>query len=246
MLVAGLSARLARPLPGKGQRSDPSVVRRATSCSGLGQCRPMSDRINPTRDDSTQAQLAQLAFALERVRSQLLVDAACAEGLLDGCIRDVNLAARDLCAILRDLIPQQLLGQTLQSSLQEGITGAREDYPAVDIFFQADSGIEGVLPIERQVALLRICQQASDNAVAHAQATEISIMLQPSMDHDGVEFAIADNGRGFVPRPSGELLEKGHHGLHIIEARALQHGGRVAVESTPGKGTVVKGFLPVG
>ncbi len=82
--------------------------------------------------------------------------------------------------------------------------------------------------------------------MAHAQAAEISITLQPSSDHDGIEFAIADDGRGFIQRSPSELLEQGHYGLHIIEARALQHGGRVTVKSTPGKGTVVKGFLPAG
>ncbi len=91
------------------------------------------DRIAQDLHDSTQAQLAQLAFALERVRGQLYADPARAEESLDDCIQDVNLAARDLRAILRDLIPQRLLGRTVQSGLQEYIAGVREDHPAVDI-----------------------------------------------------------------------------------------------------------------
>lgn len=203
------------------------------------------DRIAQDLHDATQAQLAQLAFALERVRSQLYTDPTQAEGLLDGCIQDVNQAARNLRAILRNLIPERLLGRTLSSALEEYTGSAQALYGKVTIDLQMDSGIEELLSPDGKLALLRICQQALDNALSHAQARMIRVTLQPGRDQDVVEFSIVDDGRGFIRRPTGDFIERGHHGLYIMESRALQHRGHLEIESTPGQGTVVKGYLPV-
>lgn len=202
------------------------------------------DRIAQDLHDSTQAQLTQLSFAMERVRGQLYTDPARGEELLDDCIRDVNQAARDLRAILRDLIPRHLLGQTFLSALQEYVDSAQALHETVDISVQADSAIESLLSADKRMALLRICQQALDNALSHADARSICITLQMGGDREVVEFSIVDDGHGFAPRPTGEFIERGHHGLYIVQSRALQHGGQVQVESTPGQGTVVKGYLP--
>ncbi len=202
------------------------------------------DRIAQDLHDSTQAQITQLAFALERVRGKLYTDPAQSEELLDGCVRDVNQAARDLRAILRDLIPRRLLGQTLRSLLQEYVDGAQALYETVEIILRADPEIDGLLSPDKKMALLRICQQALDNALTHAQPTKVTMTLQPSHDRDRVEFSVVDDGRGFIQRRMGELVERGHRGLYIIKSRVLRHHGHLAVESTPGRGTVVKGHLP--
>lgn len=204
------------------------------------------DRIAQDLHDSTQAQLSQLAFALERVRAELYTDPARSEEQLDECIRDVNQAARDLRAVLRDLIPRRLLGQTLFSMLQEYVAAAQQLDEAVDISLQGDPRVGEMLSLEKRLALLRICQQALDNAMAHAQPGRVRITLQPSHDGDRVEFSILDDGRGFIERPLAELVEQGHYGLYIMESRALQYSGSLEVDSTPGEGTVVKGYLPAG
>jgi signal transduction histidine kinase len=204
------------------------------------------DRIAQDLHDSTQAQLSQLAFGLERVRAGLYTDPAQSEELLDDCIRDVNQAARDLRAVLRDLIPRRLLGQTLYSMLQEYVAVAQELDQGVEISLQGHSSVGEMLSLEKRLALLRICQQALDNAMAHAQPSQVRVTLQPSHDRDRVEFSILDDGRGFIQRPLAELVEQGHYGLYIMRSRALQYGGSLEVDSTPGGGTVVKGYLPVG
>lgn len=204
------------------------------------------DRIAQDLHDSTQAELTQLSFALERLRGRLFSDPAEAELLLDGCIGDVNRAARDLRAILRDLIPERILGHTLQAILNEYAQGRQLLHPAVRIQVQVDPAVDRLLDPDRRVALLRICQQGLDNALAHAAAHKIRITLQPSGDHQLVEFSIVDDGRGFAPRPLSELVELGHHGLYLMHSRVLQAEGVIQVDATPGHGTVIKGYLPAG
>ena len=60
-----------------------------------------------------------------------------------------------------------------------------------------------------------------------------------------MEFAIIDDGRGFAERPIGELLKEGHRGLHRMELWLLQYNGHVEIQSSPGQGTIIKGYLPI-
>jgi signal transduction histidine kinase len=203
------------------------------------------DRISKDLHDSTLAQLMQLTFQLEEMREELYTDPARSEELLEACIRAVNKTALELRKIMRNLSLQRFAEQALLAAIQEYVSSAKTLYETVSIDVQADPEIENLLSSDKKLALLRICQQALDNALAHAQAQSIRITLQPSRDRDVVEFSIVDNGRGFIRRPTGEFIEHGHHGLYIMESRVLQYGGHLEIESTPGQGTVVKGYLPV-
>jgi signal transduction histidine kinase len=204
------------------------------------------DRIAQDLHDSTQAQLTQLAFALERVRTQLYEAPVRAENLLDHCVADINEAARDLRAILRDLIPQRLAGHTLAELLQAHVDEATRCQDSVQVSLQVHPQIDALLSDDRRMALLRICQQALDNALAHAQARTVSVTLQPSHDGERVEISVVDDGRGFAPQPTSYWVERGHLGVYIMTSRAVEQGGQLTVDSTPGRGTVIKGFLPAG
>jgi signal transduction histidine kinase len=204
------------------------------------------DRISKDLHDSTLAQLMQLTFQLEEMREELYTDPARSEELLEACIQAVNQTALELREIMRNLSLQRFAEQALLTAIQEYISGAKTSHEIVSIDAQADPEIEDLLSPDKKLVLLRICQQALDNALSHAQARSIRITLQASHDRDVVEFSIMDDGRGFIPRPIGEFMEHGHHGLYIMESRVLQQGGHLEVESTPGQGTVVKGCLPVG
>jgi signal transduction histidine kinase len=204
------------------------------------------DRIAQDLHDSTQAQLTQMAFALERVRQQLYEAPACAEELLDRCIADINQAARDLRAILRDLMPQRLVGHTVGELLREHVDQAALRQGSVEIQLEVDPQIDALLSPDRRMALVRICQQGLDNALAHARARTVSVTVQPSHDRERIEISVVDDGRGFVPQPTSHWVERGHLGVYIMTSRAVEQGGHLTVDSTPGRGTVIKGFLPAG
>jgi signal transduction histidine kinase len=95
-----------------------------------------------------------------------------------------------------------------------------------------------LLPSDEQIILFRIVQEAVQNAVKHANPLSISILLQK--EEEGYSIQIKDNGRGFdtatVKRNMG--LTNMEHRIHLLK-------GRVAVQSSPGKGTEVKLFLPL-
>jgi signal transduction histidine kinase len=116
---------------------------------------------------------------------------------------------------------------------------------------QAVSGREGVpvtvlvdepcsLPADVHVALYRIAQEALNNVVKHARASQVDVRLgclRPVEGYQGEEFtlSIRDDGSGFDPiSASQERL-----GLGIMRERAQAVGATLEIESQVGQGTQV-------
>jgi len=133
----------------------------------------------------------------------------------------IDLETRGLDAVLRTLC------ETL--SRQKGI-------PCV---YSSDLGslrapLEGLPALN----LFRIVQEALQNAARHAQATEVTVDLR--VHQDEVVLTVADNGLGIPPRKKGvEGL-----GFRSMAYRAAQLGGRLAMDSCKGRGTVLTVTLP--
>ena len=83
----------------------------------------------------------------------------------------------------------------------------------------------------------RVAQLATDNAVRHAAATQITIVIGVAPDR--VRLSIADDGRGIDP---ADPVRTGARGLQDIARRARAVGGSVVIESgsPAGSGTVVR------
>ncbi|MER5866592.1 sensor histidine kinase [Kitasatospora sp. NPDC002040] len=98
------------------------------------------------------------------------------------------------------------------------------------------------LPVEAEVALLRLTQEALANAARHARAEAVAVTL--TYLDDEVTLDVFDDGVGFDPKalPSGDGPR---FGLHGMRERIAALGGRLTVESAPGEGTVVAVSLPL-
>lgn len=201
------------------------------------------ERIAQDLHDSTQARLTQLLFAMEKIRAQIGIDPALAELQVDTAVADVNQTALELRAILQNLLPQRRGNRTFIEALSEYLDRLKHLHPEVQIHIDAEAGIDDFLPENDQLGLLRVCQQAVDNALQHGQPTNITLNFQLHLEEKQLSFAVSDNGRGFVMGKSTNLLAQGHHGLHIMEARVKQQGGQLQVQSTPDKGTTVLGYV---
>ena len=88
--------------------------------------------------------------------------------------------------------------------------------------------------------LFRIAQEAINNVLKHARATEIHLNLEEIDNH--LFFTLADNGIGFDPSES-----KAHsgNGLLNIKERVNLLNGYFALTTEPGKGTRIEIEIPV-
>ena len=87
--------------------------------------------------------------------------------------------------------------------------------------------------------LFRIAQEGVTNALKHAQARKIEIILD--FKPDGVELCVNDDGCGFDP--SAPSLN-GHFGLRGLKERARALDAELALDSKSGQGTRLRLTVP--
>ena len=84
--------------------------------------------------------------------------------------------------------------------------------------------------------VVRVVREALVNARRHAGASRIWIRME--LREGEAQVIVEDDGRGFDPTAMARE-GNGHFGLRIMRARAARIGGRVTIESAPGRGTRV-------
>ena len=102
------------------------------------------------------------------------------------------------------------------------------------------SGIEKPFSKEVSIAAYRIIQEALTNVTRHAGVKDV---LVNAWEDDGrLHIRIEDKGVGFIP---AKVSMSTSTGLQGMRERAMLLGGRLAVESSPGAGTVGAAELPL-
>jgi signal transduction histidine kinase len=95
----------------------------------------------------------------------------------------------------------------------------------------------GELPEAQRICIFRVAQEALRNCSRHAKATRVRVALDRAASR--VMLRVEDDGKGFQPARSKGL------GLLGMEERVAQLGGRLRIDSQPGRGTTVTADLPV-
>jgi signal transduction histidine kinase len=90
--------------------------------------------------------------------------------------------------------------------------------------------------------LLRICQEATANAMQHAQASELVVRVDYRKGK--ISLSVQDDGIG-MDASSLDHPPEGHYGLLGMRERVERVGGRLYISSQPGRGTQVKAVVPV-
>jgi len=98
------------------------------------------------------------------------------------------------------------------------------------------------LPSRIEGHLLRIGQEATTNAVKHAQGKIIRLELR--YEPQSVQLSIQDDGVGFDAE-NATSSEAGHFGLLGMRERAEKIGGTITVLSTRGSGTRINVIVPL-
>jgi signal transduction histidine kinase len=120
---------------------------------------------------------------------------------------------------------------------QDGVQVAVRTYEFSSTYFGA-AGNE----MATEQDIYRIVQEALNNAVKHARAQEILVLLDGS-NASQLCLSISDDGVGFVPGP-GEESQAGGFGMKTMRERAETFGGSLRVISAPGRGTTIEVHIP--
>lgn len=108
--------------------------------------------------------------------------------------------------------------------------------------FTTSISVEGELVslgYDAEIILFRIVQETLNNAIKHARATHISVLVRYSPANFKLE--ISDNGKGFeYAEVARNPLEKTGAGLRNMQRRATLIGSVCTFDSRPGHGTTVR------
>jgi signal transduction histidine kinase/ligand-binding sensor domain-containing protein len=105
----------------------------------------------------------------------------------------------------------------------------------------AVSGQPRLLEPDVEEELLRIAQEAANNASRHAEPNEIRIALD--YGSNSLILAISDDGRGFDF--AAGLRKTGHWGLKNMQERATLVGGTCNITTAAGQGTRIEIRVPL-
>jgi signal transduction histidine kinase len=111
----------------------------------------------------------------------------------------------------------------------------------VAVELEVPGGLLGPVPPASEVQAVRIIQEALANVRKHARADHARVRLQ--RDGAWLRVTVEDSGVGWDRRDEQNGL---HFGLQTMRERAEGLGGRLEIDTAPGRGTRVVAILPGG
>ncbi|UXI67052.1 ATP-binding response regulator [Tahibacter amnicola] len=101
-------------------------------------------------------------------------------------------------------------------------------------------GLSVPLDGDARHALCRVAQEAATNAVRHGRATEIDVLV--AFDEPGLRLVVRDDGCGF---DTARVAGGSGMGLSGMRERMTAVGGRLQIQSQPGRGTCITAEVPL-
>lgn len=145
-------------------------------------------------------------------------------------VETVNELRDTIWAMNKDAISLEDLQLRLAGLIQK----AKDFCPQVEFELKMDEGLDTQIQLNslEGINFYRIAQEALNNAIKHAEAERIEILIAQNGKNQ-ISLSVKDNGKGF----DGQRLEG--NGLSTMRCRAERIGKELKVETQPGSGTLV-------
>jgi signal transduction histidine kinase len=189
--------------------------------------------------DAVSQKLFSLVLTAEAAGTLLERDVQEARVQVDRLQRLAREALDELRALVLELRPPDLARDGLSGTLRKHVQLLRGLHDAA-----IDCDADAVLTLgpEADHEVLRVAQEALNNALRHAGAARVGVSLH---ERDGrLALEVRDDGAGFDPEDPD--LRSHHLGLTSMQERAERLGGTLAIRSARGEGTAVVLEVPRG
>lgn len=190
-------------------------------------------RISKDLHDGIGQKLTALRFGLINLKAKFSDKDLQAE--VDGIAKEFSQSAEELRHISHQMMPRALMEQGLVQALED-LMESTFKYSEIDYSFDYFK-VEKRYNEQIEVSMYRIAQELLNNALKHAQASEIHLQL---MELEGsLILIVEDNGKGFK-----DAQNKGQ-GLYNIKSRLDVLKGIVNYEPGPQTGMLATVKIPV-
>ncbi|UKB86121.1 histidine kinase [Chryseobacterium sp. MEBOG06] len=159
------------------------------------------------------------------------------EAEISKSITQIDGAVEELRRVAHNLMPDLLMKYGLEAAIQE--FASRMSNTALDIHTEFISYTNSISE-EKQLILYRIIQELVNNAIKHAETSEI--IVQISEEKNVLNLTVEDNGSGFDPKT---LDVRKTAGFHNIESRVQFLKGTMNITSELNIGTSIELQIPI-
>jgi len=194
------------------------------------------ERIGRDLHDGIIQRIYAVALGLDDLPDTIANDPAGAAERVDRAIDALHAAINEIRTFIYGLRPG-LQGEGGIASALETLAEELRLHSSLEIVVEASSPLN--LSADVAAEVLNVAREALSNASRHAAATVARVSVEETSD--GTRLVVEDDGRGFDPATP---LDATHHGMSNMRARAAQIGGRLEIESGPGRGTRIILSLP--
>ncbi|MBI2850744.1 MAG: hypothetical protein HYX80_06855 [Chloroflexi bacterium] len=200
-------------------------------------------RISADLHDSVAQWLAAASYRAQTVNALLsrggVNDKARDE--LDAMESTIDKSLKELRRVVIALRPPALEELGLNHALKQSL----EELQAVGVECRfSRTGESFRLPLDVEIAVYRVVQEAVNNIRKHAKATQASLHLQ--YREDRLQVQVRDNGRGFdLSRTLDSAISVGHMGLLGMKERVEALGGDVKIRTSQDGGTLITLSFPI-
>ena len=181
--------------------------------------------------DSIAASLGAMKFRIEKIAEEMKQGHNSPESVEDlgSKVTDINNEVR---RIMVDLRPSILDDLGIIAAMNWFCREYQKTYSHISVENQIGIS-EHEVPDSLKTPIFRISQEAMNNIAKHSQASFVNLSLRK--EDDKIQLMIQDNGEGFD-------LETGRKGMGLstMRERAQLSGGSFDLESTIGKGTIIR------
>jgi signal transduction histidine kinase len=187
--------------------------------------------------DTLEQSLASAALHLDAANGFFRERPAESERLLEAATRQLRQSQLEVRRSVWNLRALALEQATLPDALRQlGKALADTHGPVIEVRCE---GQPQHIPPGDASHLFRIAQEGVTNALKHAGAQKIEIVL--AFTPEGVQLQVNDDGCGFDP---AAVSLDGHFGLRGLKERAGALGAELTLESQPGAGTRLRLDVP--
>ena len=185
-------------------------------------------RVERNLHDGAQQRLVSIAMALGLLERKLETDPEAAKPILHDAREDLAIALQELRDLSQGIHPSLLTERGLEAALGE--LPLRTPVP-----LELEVSLDERLPVQVEAAAYYVVSEALANVTKYAQASAVRVRVD-RLDGKAV-VEVADDGIGGADRSRGS-------GLRGLADRVEALGGRFALASPAGRGTVVRAEIP--
>ncbi|MBK7650107.1 MAG: sensor histidine kinase [Flammeovirgaceae bacterium] len=184
--------------------------------------------------DGLGGMLSGIKFSLNNVKENLVMTPDNAHAF-ERSIDMLDSSIQEMRRVAHNMMPELLLKYGLDVALKE-YCAEIERSGVMHTTYQSINMDKIAISQSAAVTIYRIVQELSNNAIKHANATEILVQAHVSEQEKLLTITVEDNGKGFDPAILKQSLGMGWSN---IQNRVEFLKGKIDVSSEKGKGTSV-------